>query len=232
MTGTVTARQFQRAGTVFAALLQVLVFLTQRALVGIAKERQPVTQQRLGLLRISRGGEFEAGVQEHLAGELVQHGEGKIFQPVALTQFMEKPAMVGVSDPGAQVVAGLGQAGGGQVGCVNSEQHIPLPFALSYAQRPVEQGRWRCLFKPAAGREQRAELPGLAFQFGERLRAAQAQGDLPGLIEAPVKATQRLLKRRVVDRQAVTVASVECAERMARRNALQQSELPLRLGIA
>ncbi|MNC82437.1 hypothetical protein D3C75_1359520 [compost metagenome] len=52
-------------------------------------------------------------------------------------------------------------------------------------------------------------LPAQRFQFIQRLRAAQAQGDLAALVEALVKATERLLEGRILQGQGVPVTGMK-----------------------
>ncbi|CAH0192418.1 hypothetical protein SRABI70_01538 [Pseudomonas sp. Bi70] len=72
---------------------------------------------------------------------------------------------------------------------------------------------------------------GQLLQFIQRLWPGEIQGDLPGLVEALVVASQGLLEGRGLQRQAVAIAGLEAAQRMAWRDCLQQGEAPLRLPV-
>ncbi|MNP78229.1 hypothetical protein D3C76_1757920 [compost metagenome] len=61
-------------------------------------------------------------------------------------------------------------------------------------------------------------LSGQLLQFIQRLRAAQAQGDLATLVEPLVKAFERLLEGRVLQGQGVPVTGVKGAQWMAGRH--------------
>ena len=74
-------------------------------------------------------------------------------------------------------------------------------------------------------------LPAQRFQFIQRLRAAQAQGDLAALVEALVKATERLLEGRILQGQGVPVTGMKSAQWMAWCCGLQQGELLLGLRV-
>jgi len=82
-----------------------------------------------------------------------------------------------------------------------------------------------------AGAQLLTEALRQAFQFCQRLWAGQTQGHLPRLIEVLVEIPQCLLKRLTFHRQAVAIARMEAAQRMIGRQALQQRDLLLRVGV-
>ncbi|MNH16242.1 hypothetical protein D3C79_758740 [compost metagenome] len=84
--GAIPARQLQCAGGKFAAALQSSVFLIDAAQVSRPEERQPVSQQCPDLLGVSRNVEFQARVQQGLAGKAIQRGKLEMLQPAPLTQ--------------------------------------------------------------------------------------------------------------------------------------------------
>ena len=75
------------------------------------------------------------------------------------------------------------------------------------------------------------ELLGHGLQVCQRLWAGKAQSHLPALIKVCVEPAQGLLKGLAFHRQAVAVAGMKTAQRMIRRQALQQRHLLLGFGI-
>ncbi len=88
------------------------------------------------------------------------------------------------------------------------------------------------MWHPFTRCEQLGMLPAQQFQLIQRLRAAQAQGDLAALVETLVKATERLLEGGILQGQGVPVTSMKSGQWMAGRRGLQQGELLLGLRAA
>ncbi|MNE21424.1 hypothetical protein D3C80_1145870 [compost metagenome] len=74
-----------------------------------------------------------------------------------------------------------------------------------------QQRRRHCLLGTPTGREQAAKLPAQALQCIQGLWAAQAQGDLPALVEALVKHPESPLERGVLQGKGKPVAGMKAA---------------------